>query len=634
MRVTWAFCDHLLYESAVFGKNKQKMKTLSNRPVLSDKKYKRHYPTMKKIISSIIAAALLVACSGGKTDKQSKEATGGVYYGGVFRMNELEDFKNLYPLAISEVISQRIVNQVYEGLVKLSQNDLSIVPCLAYKWESNPEQTIWVFHLRSGVMFHNDPCFADGKGREVKASDFKYCLDKLCESSPNNASFEVICKDRVKGANEYFESTKNGKALEGGVSGIKAIDDSTLQIELNFPYAGFLNLISMPGACVYPKEAFDKYGVDMRSKCVGTGAFQVKTIKEGDVVILERNPNYWDSDANGNKLPYLDAIKISFIKEKKSEMLEFQRGNLDMVFRIPVEMYKEIMGSYENAQARKTDFDIQSTAALATNFYGLLHTGPYFNKKEVRQAFNYAIDREKIVNFTLQGEGVAGIYGVIPPVEAFKKSGLDFESLNGYKLDVNKARELMKKAGYPDGKGFPRITLTINGGGGERNGQIAEVAQKMLKENIGVDVDINVIPFAEKIDAEQSGKLDFYRHGWTADYPDPLTFLSLFYGKYVPANAGEKSFINSCRYKNAEFDLKFEAAMKEPDTKKRFNLFKEADQLLLDDAAFMPIFYDENDRLMQKNVRNFPVNAMEYRDLSRVYLIPKDKMNAAAAKKK
>ncbi len=587
---------------------------------------------MKRIISSLLAAAMLVACSGEKTERKSEEAKGGVYYGGVFRMNELEDFKNLYPVAVSEVISTRIVSQIYEGLVKLNSADLSVMPGLAYRWESNPEQTIWVFHLRQGVKFHDDPCFADGKGRELNAADMKYCFDKLCEASASNANFDIICKDRVKGANEYFESTKNGKPLEGGVSGVKALNDSTLQIELNFPYSGFLSLLTMPGAAVYPKEAFDKYGLDMRAHCVGTGPFQVKTIKEGDVVILERNPDYWGVDENGNKLPYLDAVKVSFIKEKKSEMLEFQRGNLDMVFRIPVEMYKEIMGSYENAQARKTDFDIQSTAALATNYYGMLNTSEAFSKREVRQAFNYAIDREKIVNFTLQGEGVAGSYGCIPPVDAFKKAGMDFDGLKGYKLDVNKARELMKQAGYPDGKGFPKTILTINGGGNERNQNIAEVAQKMLKENIGVDVDINVVPFSEEIDAYQSGKLDLFRAGWVADYPDPLTFLSIFYGKYVPANASEKSFINIVRYKNADFDAKFEAAMKEPDEKKRYALFKEADQILIDDGAFLPIFYDENDRLIQKNVRNFPVNAMEHRDLSRVYLVPKEKMPVPAKK--
>jgi len=590
-----------------------------------------------KIKHLILAAAGLTAivlssCGGDKNTHETTEAKGGVFYGGVFRMNELEDFKNLYPLAVVDVISQRVVNQVYEGLVKLSQADLSIVPALAYRWETNPDVSVWTFHLRKGVKFHDDACFADGKGREMTATDVQYCFTKLCESSPNNNTYDITFKDRVKGAAEYFESTKAGKPLEGGVSGLKVLNDSTLEVTLTSPFSGFLNILAHPGCYIYPKEALEKYGIDMRTKCVGTGPFQVKTIKEGETVILEKNPNYWNIDEHGNRLPYLDAIKFTFIKEKKAEMLEFQRGNLDMVYRIPIEMYKEIMGSYDNAKARQNDFEIQNVPALSTQFYGMLFTSQLFNKKEVRLAFNYAIDRNKIVDYILQGEGTAGLYGAVPPVEAFKKSGFNFDALKGYKLDVPKAKELMKQAGYPDGKGFPKVTLTINAGGNERNGQIAETIQTMLKDNLGVDVSINVMPFAEEIDAYWSGKLDLFRTGWIADYPDPETFLTLFYSKHIPTNPNEKSFTNFCRFKNARFDSLFMAAMQEQDLSKRMNLYQTADQVLIDEGAFMPIFYDENDRLVQKNVRNFPANAMEYRDLTRVYIVPKDKVAGAEKK--
>lgn len=586
------------------------------------------------LIAAGLTSIILSSCGGGKDKHETTEAKGGVFYGGVFRMNELEDFKNLYPLSIIDVISQRIANQVYEGLVKLSQSDLSIVPALAYRWESNADASVWTFHLRKGVKFHDDACFADGKGREMNAADVKFCFDKLCESSPNNNAYDITFKDKVKGAAEYFEKSKGGKGPEGGVAGVKALNDSTVEITLSAPFSGFLNILAHTGCYIYPKEALEKYGIDMRTKCVGTGAFQVKTIKEGETVILEKNPNYWNTDEFGNRLPYLDAIKFTFIKEKKAEMLEFQRGNLDMVYRIPIEMYKEIMGSYDNAKARQNDFEIQSVPALSTQFYGMLCTGPIFNKKEIRLAFNYAIDRNKIVDYILQGEGQAGVYGIVPPADAFKKSGYNFDALKGYSFDVAKAKELMKAAGFPDGKGFPKVTLTINAAGNERNGQIAETIQTMLKDNLGVDVSINVMPFAEQIDAYQSGKLDFFRTAWIADYPDPETFLTLFYSKHIPANAAEKSFINTCRFSNARFDSIFSAALREPDLAKRMALYSQADQVVLEEGAFMPIFYDENDRLVQKNVRNYPANAMEYRDLTRVYMVPKDKLAAANTEKK
>lgn len=590
------------------------------------KKNKQYH--MKKVIFSLFAVALLASCGNDNTTTGGfRKANGGVYYGGVFRTNEVEDFRNLYPLNLTEVVSHRIANQVYEGLVKLNQSDLSVVPALAEKWEKNADATQWTFFLRKGVKFHDDPCFADGKGREVTAKDFKYCFDLLCTSSPENQQFGNCFKDRVVGANEYFQSTLDKKPLAGGVSGVKIIDDYTLQINLMRPFAGFLNILSTPGGWLYPQEAYEKYGVDMRVKCVGTGPFQVKSIKEGEAVILERNPNYWNVDEHGNQLPYLDAVKYTFIKEKKSELLEFKRGNLDMIFRLPIEMIPDILGELDHAKEGNKPFDMQVVPAMSVFYYGFQHQSDIFSKKEVRLAFNYAIDREKIVNYTLQGEGIPGNYGIVPPSFA----NYDSKSLKGYSFDVDKARKYMEKAGYPNGKGFPKLTLQINSGGGDRNVQTAEVIQKMLKENLNIDVEINVMPFAEHLESIETGKALFWRTGWSADYPDPETFLTLLYSKHIPEKLSEKSYLNSVRYRSAKFDSVFVAAMEEVDDAKRMALYLQADQIAIDDAAIMPIFYDENYRLVQSNIRNNPANAMEYRDFTRVYIEPQEEK--AEAKK-
>jgi peptide/nickel transport system substrate-binding protein len=297
-----------------------------------------------------------------------------------------------------------------------------------------------------------------------------------------------------------------------------------------------------------------------------------------------------------------------------------------MVYRLPVEVFHDIMGDLEHAKDRKTEFQILNSPAFNTNYLGFNCASAVFNKKEVRLAFNFAIDRHKIADFTIQGEGTSADYGIVPYVEAFEKDGYDFKGLKGYTLDVAKAKDYMKKAGFPDGKGFPKVTLEINGGGGDRNILIAEVVQKMLKENLNVDIEINTVPLAEHLENVTSGKSDFFRLAWIADYPDPETFLTIFYGKHVPAGATEKSFINYTRFKNARFDSLFAASFIEPDKAKRYTLLSKAEQVVLDEAPFMPIFYDDNYRLEQLNVRNFPENAMNYMDLSVVYLIPKDKM--------
>ena len=589
------------------------------------------YLGMKKIFIPLAAGLFtlgLASCSSCSDDNKGShdgaEGKGGVYMGGVMRMNEVEAFKSLNPIAVNEIVGFHIGSQLFEGLVKFDQNDLSIKPAIARSWESNADQTEWTFHIRQGVKFHADACFADGKGRTVTANDIKLCFDKLCTSDPNNAQFDVTFKDRVVGANEAFESSKAGKNM--AVSGIKVVNDTTLVISLKSPFAGFLNIMAMPGCWVYPKEALDKYGLDLRIHPVGTGPFFLETVKEGEVLIMKKNLDYYGVDKDGNKLPYLDGLKYTFIREKKAEILEFKSGNLDMVYRLPVEIFHEIMGDLEHAKDRKTEFQILNSTAFNTNYLGFNTVSPVFNKKEVRLAFNFAIDRQKIADFTIQGEGNSADYGIVPYVEAFEKDGYDFKGLKGYTLDVAKAKEYLKKAGYPDGKGFPKVTLQINSGGGDRNILIAEVVQKMLKENLNVDIDINTVPFAEHIEQVQSGKADFFRFAWIADYPDPETFLTIFYGKHVPTSATEKSFINYSRFKNARFDSLFAASFTESDKAKRYAMLAKAEQVLLDEAPFMPIFYDENFRLEQLNVRNFPENAMNYMDLSVVYLVPKDKM--------
>ncbi len=583
---------------------------------------------MKKTFIPLMAIAItfsLFSCSeNSKENHNLKEGKGGIFLGGIMRLNEVESFSTLNPISIGDIVPIHIGKQLFEGLVKFNQKDLSIQPAIARSWESNENQTMWIFHLRQGILFHSDSCFPEFKGRTLIADDIKFCFDKLCSSSAINSQYDVTFKDRVAGANTSYEASKKGKQLP--VSGIKVIDDSTLSISLTTPCPGFLNVLAMPGCWIYPKEALDKYGADMRIHPVGTGPFILETLKENEVMILKKNPDYYAYDDNGNRLPYLDGVKYTFIREKKTEILEFKAGHLDMVYRLPVEFFHDLMGDLSQAKERQTDFQILNSPAFNTHFIGFNCTSDVFNKKEVRLAFNFAIDRKKIADFTIQGEGTPADYGMVPYVKSFEKDGYDFKKLRGYVLDIPKAKAYLKKAGYPDGKGFPKVTLEINGGGGDRNIVVAEVIQKMLKENLNIDIDINTVPMTEHLQNIYSGKSEFFRLAWLADYPDPETFLTLFYGQHLPKNKTLKSYINHTRFKNEKFDSLFSASIKESDKTKRYELLSEAEQILLEEAAFMPIFYEENFFLEQLYVRNFPENAMNYIDLSTVYMLPKDKV--------
>ncbi len=535
-------------------------------------------------------------------------------YGGVFHVNEVQNFRDLFPHNVREVTSQRIANQVYEGLVEFDQKSLKVRPAIAKDWEVNDNATEFTFHLRKGVKFHDDPVFKDGEGREVTARDFKYCFTRLCTDRARNQLFWLF-KGKVQGADAYYASTRKGEPLEEGVTGIEVLDKYTLRIKLKYPFSGFPKLLAHPGCWVYPKEAEKEYGKDMRTKCVGTGPFCLEKVEEGKVAILKRNPKYWDQDEYGNKLPYLQAIKVTFVKEKKTELLQFKKNNLDMIFRLPVDMIGEIAGKLEDAKKRKTlPYKVQSKPSLTIQYYGFQHKSDLFSNKALRKAFNYAINREKITTYTLQGEGIPAHNGIVPP--AFEDYPV--ENVKGYKFDPQKAQEYMKKAGYPSGEGFPELTLQLNSGG-NTNVQVAEAIQKMLEENLQIDINLNVMPLSQHLERLETGKTKFWRFGWIADYPDPENFLNLLYGKHVPDDMSQKSYINSVRYQNEKFDSLFSKALQEPKEKKRMKLFAKADQLAMEDAAIIPLYYDENIRLLQEKVRNFPMNSMEYRDLTEVY---------------
>jgi peptide/nickel transport system substrate-binding protein len=257
---------------------------------------------------------------------------------------------------------------------------------------------------------------------------------------------------------------------------------------------------------------------------------------------------------------------------------------------------------------------MQVVPALSVYYLGFQHKLAPFDNIDVRKAFNYAIDRETIVTYTLQGEGKPAIHGIVPP---FK--GYDYENVKGYEFSTEKAKEHLSAAGFPNGKGFPEITLQINPDGGDRNVQIAEVVQKMLNENLGINIKIEQMQFAQHLERLETGNAKFWRSGWIADYPDPENFLNLLYGGHVPKELSTKSYINPMRYQNAEYDSLLNVALREVDDVKRFELFKQVDQVAVDDAAIMPILYDENTRLLQIHVKNFPSNSMEYKDMTEVY---------------
>lgn len=562
-------------------------------------------------ILAIFSLLILASCGGDKnknSNQERAEAKGGRAYGGCLRVSENETFQTLNPSSIVDVVSSFLATQIYDGLVKLNGTTLKVEPCIAEKWEVDPSGTKYTFHLKKGVLFQDNACFAGGTGREVKAADFKYSFELLCKNTPNNGAFASTFKDRVKGANAYFDG-------KGELEGVKVIDDYTLEITLEHPSTVFLQILAESICGVVAKEAVEKYGEDMK---VGTGAFVFDVVHSTkDKIVLNKNPAYHGMDSLGNKLPFLDSVLVYVIPAKDQELALFKDGKLDMITTLPSQSIKEMVETQiQDFQSAPPKYLLDNAAEMITQYYSFNVSRPPFDNIKVRKAFNMAINRKKIVEDILNNQAFGpAIYGFSPPTFA----GYDITKIKGYDFNLVEAKKLLAEAGYPNGRAFPPVKIILNSGGARHTNVVVEI-QKQLLENLNVNVDFEVIPMTQKLDLAATGQTDIVRESWVADYPSPESFLSVFFGEVVPKDANQKSFPNTARYKNAQYDKFYVKGRDAVNRDSSFAYFMKAEQILLNDAPLMPLWYDGNYRLTRFGIQNMHTNAMRYRNFSDTYI--------------
>lgn len=578
----------------------------------------------KSLLPLLLAVFVLGSCSNDKDGRSENaealvEAKGGKYSGGIFKYNEAEFLKNLFPHNITDATSYRIASQVYEGLMKFTQDSLHLTNGLAESYTIDESKTVYTFKLRKGVMFHDNACFPDGKGRELTAEDIKYCFSLLCTSNPQQNQGFSMFQGILKGADAYYEATVGGKKPAFEVEGIKIIDPLTIQFTLLEPNSIFLYNLARPFTFVFAKEAYEKYGQEMRVKAVGTGPFVISSVDEGTSVNLLRNPNYYLKDENGTQLPYLNGIAVKFLKDRKIELIEFKKGNFHMMYRLPTDFIIDI----EEQSVKKTGeygmYELQKNPEMAVHFLSFANQGKMFNNVNLRKAISFGIDRKMILDKVLDGEGDAPGFWGITPINVFPE--YDAKSISGYTLNLDSANYYLKKAGFKTGADVPKIVLELNSDGGRNEAVAAEVVNQ-LKNNLNIKLDLNIVTTATLIDNMIGGKSDLFRVGWIADYPSPENFLWYLYGKNVPASASSSSYPNMARYKNSTFDNLYEKGLKAQSTEEAYKYFLAAEKVAMADAPIVVLWYDEAYRLMQPTVKNFPNNAMQYRDFTSVYLTP------------
>jgi oligopeptide transport system substrate-binding protein len=554
----------------------------------------------------------IAACTGGDGSSSKKRVAKGdkAVYGGTFQVAESESHQTLFPQHVVDVTTWHIVSQVYEGLVKFDVKSLEVIPALAEKWSLDDSQTEYTFTLRDNVKFHDDACFSGGKGRVVTAEDFKFAFELLCSNTPDNIYYKSTFKNVVEGADDFFDGKSNA------VSGIKVVDSKTLKIKLIQPSASFTQILAGPYCAVFPKEAYDKYGSDLTT---GTGPFRItESSDKNDRFILVYNPNYYLSDENGNAYPYLDSIVFNFIPTKLAELEEFRKENISLIYGLPsskvTEVVKEDLTNFSSKPPKKVLLREQE---MVSQFYEFNLTKPPFNNALVRKAFCHTVNRQKILDDVLNGQGTPGNYGITPKIRSFKS--YNFDTIPSYEYNPELARKLLAEAGYADGKGFPQVHLEINSGGATYS-RVASEIQQQLFNNLNVNVEIVTVSLKEKIESASYGRSEFYRSSWTADYPSPATFLRLFYGGDVPETMDKPSYPNISRYKNPVFDSLYVKAEMTLDENERLRLLSLAERQMMLDAPLMVLWYGENYKMYYSNVRGFHDNPMSYYDFTKIYL--------------
>lgn len=566
----------------------------------------------------LLASFFVLLASCGKKETQKSEfrsGSGGKVYGGTFTYNEPTDLPTLDPVQIGDVVSHHAAHQIYELLVDLDHTTLQIVPELATSWEVSPDGLVYTFYLRDSVRFQNDVCFPQNIGRVFSAEDVKFSFERACNPQTQTKGFWVF-KDKVVGANEFYESQQSAEPKVKEVKGFEVLDERRFRIRLVKPYAPFLMLLTTAFCYVIPPEAVKYYNQNFRMHPVGTGAFQFSEFKEGQYLLLKRNPSYWQYDQHGNRLPFLENIKLLFIRDLSTQMMTLKQGGLSESYRIESAFRSEWLNEQNQLTEKyKSDFVLHRTPSLSTQFYGMNCKVKPFDDRRIRLALNYAIDRDKLERYVLKGEGVAANKGIVPPLTP----NYDTSKVNGYSFDVAKAQRLLSEAGYPNGNGFPEITLQVNAGGG-RNLKMAEAVQEMLQKNLNVKVNLLQVEWAMHLESMETSKAPFFRLGWIADYPEGENFLNQYYGKLVPQNINERSYPNISRYQSPKFDEFYEKSLATLNDTLRNSLYAKAEQIALEDAPLLLLIYDIDERILHRDIRDYPINAMDRRDFKTVWL--------------
>ncbi|MCZ6597918.1 MAG: ABC transporter substrate-binding protein [Planctomycetota bacterium] len=555
---------------------------------------------------------------------------------------------SLDPVAGSTVYDNRAASMAYETLVqyKYLKRPLELEPLLIEEIPT-PIQTdegyTFRFKLKQGIRFQDDPCFPGGKGRELVASDVIYSWKRLADKKYQFKNWWIV-DGTIKGFNAYKEAqTKRVDAgqpfdYDAPVAGLRALNDYEFEVVLEEPVYSFIFKLAQFQLSVVPREAVEKYGDQFSRHPVGTGPFVLEEWMEKKSMVWVRNPTFHEELyprehmpedeelglhlAAGKRLPFVDRVEITMYVAENPMWLQFKAGQLDYT-QVPAENFLEAF--YKRSWKLKKDFREKGIVSHAVPLLDFIFRG--FNmedevlggytdeKRWLRQAIHHAADLGEFNDVFYNRANI--VYdGMIPP-------GLAGHPADGvgpvsYPFDIERAKELLSKAGYPDGKGLPTINYYVSA-----SGNIPEQAELFKRQmgKIGIELNVRILTFPQLIDAVNKKKAPMFGFAWSSDYPDGENNLALFYGP----NAAPGS--NHYNYKNDAFDELYREIRVMAPSSERTKLYEEMRDMVLVDCPYVGAMARTRFYLINPWLKNFKpsedfYNWVKYMDLNEVERTP------------
>ncbi|MFH1730813.1 MAG: peptide ABC transporter substrate-binding protein [Planctomycetota bacterium] len=495
----------------------------------------------------------------------------------MFTFNNGAEPETLDPALMTGVPEHNLAMSLFEGLVTYHPKTLLPAPGVAGSWKISKDKRTYTFRLRESAWSNGDP---------VTSKDFVYAWRRTLE--PATAAEYAYQLWYIKNARAYT----NGKLKDFSKVGVRAPDAQTLEVTLEHPTAFFLGLLAFETFMPVHRGCVEKHGERWTrpENIVSNGPFVLDKWLPQDRIVMRKNPRYWDA-----KSVQLDGVVAYAIADQNTALLRYRAGELHWIDSLPVPLVPKLM--------KRPDY--HKAPYLGTYFYRFNCTRKPFNDARVRKAFNLALDKKTLCKFVLHGQYEPATVFVPPMIPPYK-------SPDGLAYDPRRAAELLAEAGYPGGRGFPRVTLLYNTS--QQHEQIAVVAQNMWKKALGVEV--NLINQEWKVYLSTMNKIDYdiARSAWIGDYMDPNTFLDMF------VTGGGN---NRTGWSNERYDKLIESAAGEPDTAKRLELFREAEDILINrELPIMPVYFYSNLSLRRASVRGFHPNPRNLHPCKYIDIVP------------